>query len=508
MKITDDVHLIKGKTTKGRTSNVKDFSTLESIILHDSYSLSVFKNDVIKNENFISADCLGLDFDGGYSLKDAKKDFSKFKCIIATTKSHQKEKNGKVDDRFRVILFLTEPITDIKTFKETYKKLLIKFPKLDKQCSNPSRWFYPSKNVVLTNKEGIKVKPVQDKGGSLKTQPEANTYLKIGKGKLSKATRKMLHRGIEAGERNGNTFKIAKDFQENGFTEDEAIKYITKAFEQNGTLSFDFTEDEVAHTISSAYASQPTNGPRTPFKLLPISEIYKTTEEMKWVIDKFLSEGGISLWSAPPKWGKSWIVRQMVTDIINHGEFLGRKAKKGEIHYYAIEEQAAAIKKSFKKLGLPDDAPVYVHVGDVFTEDGLKDLHKVLKERKPVIAVVDTIFDLLDVQSENNYKEVKQEFRRLRHVARDTGTHIICIHHANKGSGFQGTGPTGSNRTILGSTAVAGGVDTVVVLEMQGNKRVMTMTGRMVKPITLRILEWDKETWTYSLGSKVELDEY
>lgn len=360
----------------------------------------------------------------------------------------------------------------------------------------------------MVNKTGIMIKPVVDHGNDTKTSQKGAEYLKIGKGKLSKKTKTMLRKGIPEGERNHSTFKIAKDFQENNFSQEDAVKYITKALTDNGTLSYDFTESEVEAAVQSAYSSEPTHGPRTPFKLQHISEIYKNTEEMKWVVDRFLSEGGISLWSAPPKWGKSWIVRQMVTDIVNHKEFLGRSAKRGEIHYFAIEEQAAAIKKSFKKLGLPDAAPVYVHVGDVFTEDGLKDLHAVLKERKPMIAVVDTIFDLLDVQSENNYKEVKVEFRKLRHIARDTNTHIVCIHHANKGGNFQGSGPTGSNRTILGSTAVAGGVDTVVVLEMQGNQRVITMTGRMVKPFTLRKLIWDKEGWTYSLGPKIELDEY
>lgn len=507
MKISKNVRLIKGGTTECDTINIKSFDELKEIILNDQYSLSVFKTGIVTKEDFRLANCVGLDFDSGYTLKQAKVDFKKFKCIIATTKSHGKKKNGKIQDRFRVILFFTEPITDISVFYATYKKLESKFNKLDKACKNPNRWFYPSKSVVMVNRQGVMVKPVVDRGEGTKTAVEASNYLKIGKGKLSKKTKTYLRRGIPEGERNATTFKIAKDFQENGFSEDDAVKYITKAYTDNETLAFDFTEYEVASAVRSAYASDPTNGPRQPFKLLPIKEIYKTTTEMKWVIDKMLSKGGISLWSAPPKWGKSWIVRQMVRDMVVNKEFIGRKAMPGEIHYYAIEEQAEVIKRSFTKLGLPEDANVYVHVGDVFTDDGLKDLHEVLMSRKPVLAVVDTIFDLLDVQSENNYKEVKVEFRKLRKIARDTGTHIVCIHHANKGGNFQGSGPTGSNRTILGSTAVAGGVDAVVVLEMAGQDRVITLTGRMVKPITLRKLVWDKKTWRYSLGEKLERDD-
>ena len=502
MNITTNVELTKGGTTKGVTFEVTDFNGLTDIILNEQYSLSTFKDGIVTKENFKSARAIGLDFDEGYTLKQAKEDFVKFKCMIATTKSHHKKKHGKIQDRFRVILFLSEPINDIKVFYATYKKLQDRFIKLDKHCKNPNRWFYPSKDVVMVNKDGIKVVPVTN----VKPKEVDNTeYLKIGKGKLSKDTRKFLHRGIPAGERNGTVFKIAKDFQENNFSEDDAIKYIVRALNQNETIGFDFTDDEVEAAIRSAYSSEPTNGPRQPFKLMPLTELYKISTKMEWAVERLMSKGGISLWSAPPKLGKSWLARQLITDLLCKRPFLDRKTLFGEVHYYAIEEQAEVVKKSFKKLGLPEQVPLYIHVGDIFSDDALTDFKKILMDRKPVLAVIDTLFDFLDVESENNYKEVKVQLRRLREIARSSGTHILCIHHANK-SNMQGV--SGSNRTVLGSAAIAGGVDAIVVLEMSGQDRIITATGRMVRPITLRKLDWNRETWTYSLGEAVEPEQF
>lgn len=503
MKITSNIKLDKGDTTRGKVTEVKSLNKLADLILKEKYSMGLFKDSIVKKANFVYCEAIALDFDKDYTLKQAKEDFSKFQCIIATTKSHRKEKNGEVHDRFRVIVFLTEPIRDNKTYLRTFRKLQTAFPKLDNQCSNSSRWFYPSKDIVLINKEGIRVKPVVSSEPE-KVEPDIDSYLKTpGKGKLSKSTRKILKNGPKIGERNSSTFKAAKDMQENGYSEDEAIKYILKAYTESDTLSFDFTEDEVIQAIQSAYSSPGTNAPRKPFRLVPIKELYKLSSKLEWTIDGLLSKGGVSLLSAQPKAGKSQLSRQIILSILTGEKFLGRKVEQGEVHYYAIEEQPEVINESFRRMGLPENSELYVHTGDIFSEDILKDFYTILNDRKPKLAVVDTLFDFLDVESENNYKEVKVEFRKLREIARRTGTHILCIHHANKSFG----GPTGSHRSVLGSQAIVGGVDTIILLELMGDMRLITTMGRMVKRWVTREMIWDEETGLYTLGKKVDIED-
>ena len=50
------------------------------------------------------SDCLIFDFDSIATIKDILAWFGKYEKIIATTKNHQKEKNGLTCDRFRLIL--------------------------------------------------------------------------------------------------------------------------------------------------------------------------------------------------------------------------------------------------------------------------------------------------------------------------------------------------------------------------------------------------------------------
>ncbi len=503
MLITVDVDIPPGGEATGALQNISTMEELTEIMLNDCYSLSTFKENHLKKNNFINAKSIALDFDKEFTLKDAQKTFKEYKHVIATTKSHQKEKNGIVCDRFRVVLFLSEVIDSNEVFYATYNKLQKDFPKLDGQCKNSNRWFYPSKEIISINKKGNLLEPVKN------VEPVHNVSQDLilqtkGKGKLSKKTVKMLKDGIESGSRNGETFKIAKDFQENGYTEDEAVQFIIKAMTENDTMSYDFTSDEVENTVRSAYTSDPTNAPRKPFKLMPVGELYQTAPTIKWIVDNLLSEGGVSLLSASPKVGKSQIARQLITCMAKGDKFLGRETTKGEIHYYAIEEQAAVINESFKKMGLPSSAQVYVHVGDIYSETPLKEFYEILKERKPVLAVVDTLFDILDVESENNYKEVKKELRSLRNIARMTGTHIVCVHHANKSFG----GITGGHKNVLGSQAIVGGVDTIMVIEMSSDMRVITTMGRSIKRWVTRELIWDDKTGIYSLGKKVEADEF
>lgn len=501
MQITRKVELTKGGSTTGTRCNVKKMSQIEDIILNEKYSLGIFEDNNIVKANFIEAHSFALDFDGGYSLEDAKKDFKNFRHIIATTKSHQKKKHGIVDDRFRVVLFFTERITENDTFKSTVKYVMSLFPKADRACSNSNRWFYQSTEIIQVGNKGKTI----DLYYSTETNADISSeVLLVKKGKLSSTSKGLLRKGLEPGNRNNDTYGIAKDFQCNGYSEDEAIKYIVKAYDETETLSFDFTEDEVTNTIRSAYASELTAEPRSPFKLKLYKDIEKETSVKRWVVDKILSEGGFSLLTGVPKAGKSHIARQLVRDILTKRKFFGRDTKYGEVHYFALEEQMEDLTEIFKHWKLPNNVPLYIHAGDHNSNDTLKDLKAILLERKPVLVVLDTLFDIIEIGNENSYGEVKKALRKLKQVARDTGTHILCVHHANKAYGEV----RGNFKSILGSQAIIGGVDAAIMIEMEGATRVMTSTGRRIKSWFLRTLIWDEKWEYYTLGPKYEQDEY
>lgn len=496
------------KDSHGRTAKVKNIEELASIITKENYSLGTFNNDHRSKDDFIQAEAIGLDFDGGYTLDQALKDFSDYSHIIAPSKSHRKEKNGVVSDRFRVILFLTKPVTDCAIFEQTWHWLKERWPETDKACKDASRFWFPSTEVVSVKKGGTKIEPVQP---SIEVPaPATPDWVPTGKhGELSRETLKFMVDGVASGSRNNATVKAAKDFQQNLYTLDEATHRIVSALNFNGTISNDFREDEVVRTIKSAYNTEARHDPRikeTAFNLKRIGELYKETEgaTIEWLVEDLFQVGGVSLLSADPKAGKSVIARQLCSHVIRGTPFFGRATRQGTCHYYGIEEHPMILAKSFQRLGLEADADLFVHAGDPLTDSNLfKEFAESIEKTKPVLAVIDTAFDLLEVESENNYREVKKAFKKVRKVARENGTHIILVHHNSKPQkDFRQRG----NHAVLGSTAISAGVDSIVIVELDGRQRLISTSGREVKQWHQRLLIWDQKTGTYSLGP--ERDDY
>jgi hypothetical protein len=493
---------------KNFESQLVTFGHLQHIVCHKNYSLGLFKDGIRRKENFLTADAIGLDFDSGYSLEQALIDFADFKHIIAPTRSHQKEKNGKVEDRFRVILFLTEPITDAETFEATWFKLQKRWPKCDPQCKDASRFFYPSVSIRSSKASGGLIIPVKPEPKVIKQEIPVNTAVPGQRGKLSNKTLELLLKGIEPGNRNGETYKIAKDFQQNLYEFEDACAQIVSALEKNNTIDRDFPEEEVVAAIKSAYNRDAKHDPRIKpraFNLLPINQLYQAKSQLEWLVDKLFTVGGVSLVSSDPKAGKSTLVRQLIRDVLQGKDFLGRKCKQGAVHYYGIEEQVEVVNASFRRLGVTSHDPLLVHIGDLLNETPMEDFKEILRETKPVLAVIDTLFDFVDVESENNYKEVKKELRKIRQIARETNTHIMLIHHNSK---QQKDDKRRGNRGILGSQAIAGGVDTIVVIEVDGGTRIISTSGREIKQWKNKEIIFNDTTCTYSLGADVDDEEF
>lgn len=91
---------------------------------------------------------LDVDNDGKeeyLSLKDAYELFKKYKCLITTTKSHQKGKDGlPPEDRYRVIIKLSKNITcTADEYAKTMASIHDTFFKFaDKKCKDAARFYF------------------------------------------------------------------------------------------------------------------------------------------------------------------------------------------------------------------------------------------------------------------------------------------------------------------------------------------------------------------------------
>jgi hypothetical protein len=92
-----------------------------------------------------------LDFDDGTMtlkrLLDEQKSWG-FDSYVYSSQNHQKAKKGKTCDRLRVLIPLSEPITDAKDLKAVEMYWVEKYPELDKSFMGKARYFAHGTTVV------------------------------------------------------------------------------------------------------------------------------------------------------------------------------------------------------------------------------------------------------------------------------------------------------------------------------------------------------------------------
>jgi len=464
---------------------VKSMEEVAALMYTKTISPSFFKDDYRNNKNFEGADFIMLDIDENCTLVEALKKFKNYKYAIATTRNHQKEKNGIVADRFRVLLQLEERITNPQDFKATYEELAKEFPFLDEQCKDPSRQFFPSPGKVKKRLDGelVKVRRWVEK-------KEEKIDIKL-KAKLLPSTLNFIAFGAPKGRWNHEINIACFDLRRQGYSKEEATALLRKA---TGRL-----DDKDTGVIESVYNKEDMEPPRgmseNPFNFVKIKEILHSKEKLDWLVEGVLTRGGLSIFAGPPKSGKSTLVRQLTKCMVTGDHFLNRKVTQGRVLYLALEEQAALLKEQFKKVGIKDDHDIMVHVGSVYGESRFEYLKQYALEYKPDFIVVDTLFLFMQFENGNDYGGVNEAMTVLRDLARETNSHVIAIHHTNKGEAL---GP----RSIMGSGALFGAVDCAIILSQFGQKRKISTTGRGIKPFDMQEIDFDPLTETYHIAEK------
>lgn len=133
---------------------------LERAITKHVWSPNVFKGGHRLEQNFLGSYICALDFDAPYTpLECAIEEFKDYSHIIGTTKSHQKEKNGVVCDRYRVVLWWDKLITDLPLYKHNIALKTHEYY-ADKACKDGARFFFPCVDIVSSNGNG-KLVPVE-----------------------------------------------------------------------------------------------------------------------------------------------------------------------------------------------------------------------------------------------------------------------------------------------------------------------------------------------------------
>ena len=260
------------------------------------------------------------------------------------------------------------------------------------------------------------------------------------------------------------------DWLEQGHTADELMDLARKApeWEPPETLPV----DEV----------QPNQG----FRFTSLSDLLaEPPEAIDYTWDKTLPAGGVSIMAANPKVGKSTTARCLALAVAKGEDFLGRSTSQGPVVYLALEEKRSEVQAHFARMGALDEE-IYLHFGSS-PEDALHGLEAAITTYKPALVIIDPLMRFIRVRDSNDYAEMTRAMEPLMTMARVSGPHILCVHHAGKGDREGGD-------SILGSTAIFGSVDTALIMRKKGAGRTMESIQRYGEDMPETVIGLDGET--------------
>lgn len=275
-----------------------------------------------------------------------------------------------------------------------------------------------------------------------------------------------------------------------------AVKLVLPSFKQEAGEYNDFNDihklyglEELKRQLELADRIQDTRFPFVNFKEFMVNNYGKT----EWLVKDLLTTDGLSLLVAKPKVGKSTLARQLAVCVASGNQFLGREVKQGYVVYITFEEPKQRIQEHFTKIDSKSYLPMSIYADTDKPEDTILWLTDEIKRIKPVLVIVDTLFRFTKAKQINDYTEITEVLNPILAIARKYSTHILCIHHANKGGSDDGN-------AVLGSTSIFGTTDTLINLVRKDNVIAISTEQRYGEGMPSTILNLDKDSMTYSLG--------
>ena len=120
------------------------------------------------------------------------------------------------------------------------------------------------------------------------------------------------------------------------------------------------------------------------------------------------------------------------------------------------------------------------------------------RQHKPSLIVIDTLAGFTQASDLSDYGKATKVLTPYLDVARATGAAIVFVHHARKESA---EGPDDAVRASLGSQALAGVADTVMLIRRrEGGQRVAETRQRYGRDMEPTLLEFDEDTGRFALG--------
>lgn len=238
-----------------------------------------------------------------------------------------------------------------------------------------------------------------------------------------------------------------------------------------------------------------------PMQIITAQELLnKELPPVKYLIDGILPEG-VSMITAAPKTGKSWLVLDMAIKIASGEPFWGKKTEPSGVLYLSLEDSWQRLQSRCKLLcneNRPDN--LYFHIEVPNIENGFFDnIQAMLKEHHDIKLIIIDTFQYIRGSAcnrESTYQYDSREVGLLKKFALENHISIFLVHHVRKMK--DSSNPF---NMISGTNGIMGAVDTAIVIDKETRKSdraTLFITGRDVSESDL-LIRWNPEAfrWEY-----------
>lgn len=309
---------------------------------------------------------------------------------------------------------------------------------------------------------------------------------------------------VTEGQRNALLFRVGRSLRARGVPA-EAIE---AALRQSNGLRCQPPLDEVElrdllHQVLTL-ADRPTlagareTAPPSPLALVPVGTLLDEDDstETAWLVDGLLPRASFDILAGGPKGGKTTLVRTLALNVARGGTFLGRRCAQGPVWLFVFEDARADVRQKFRKLGVTPDDPIAFYFG-LPNPTLLDDLHRRAIETPPALLVLDTLFRATRVKDIRDYSEVLDKLGPVLTLARDSGATVLGVVHSKKGTQLGEYGL----EAVLGSQALVGSVDNILILRRTERHRLIESVQRVGTDLEPTTLVMDGETGIITLGT-------
>lgn len=201
--------------------------------------------------------------------------------------------------------------------------------------------------------------------------------------------------------------------------------------------------------------------------------------------------GSVVILAGKPKAGKSTAARALALEVARGGSWLGCACLPRPVWYLALEDKRSEVRRHFRMMGAGAEPVRFVFRQPA--DDLIARLHTLAAREHPGLIVVDTLQRLIKANDLNDYAETTAKLTPILTLARETGAAVLLVHHAGKAE-RQGLD------AVLGSTALAGSADNVLILSRTDRYRLLSSIQRIGPDLPETVITLDLETGRVSAG--------